>query len=202
MRLHDRILVVCEGGKTEPNYLKEVRAEYRLSSTSIRIIPCARGTALIQIVEDAESRCRDEKIYDRAYCVFDKDDHQTYSAAVQKARALDLKMRNDVRELVSFSAVTSVPCFELWLLLHFENVTREEHRDKVRSSLQAHYPEYSKGAKGTFAFTRDRLRVAYENASYLREQRGRTGQDNPGTEMDILTRYLIEIGQEHLEMIQ
>ncbi|MBN9277772.1 MAG: RloB domain-containing protein [Hyphomicrobium sp.] len=39
-----------------------------------------------------------------------------------RAEQLDNTLRNDEKKLVRFFAVPSVPCFELWLLLHFENV--------------------------------------------------------------------------------
>jgi len=38
------------------------------------------------------------------------------------AKSLDGKLRYDSNDCVSFKAIASVPCFELWLLLHFEDV--------------------------------------------------------------------------------
>jgi hypothetical protein len=194
-------LIVCEGSKTEPNYLDELRAVYRLSSAHIKIVSCSTGTAPIQIVEDAERQCREQRTWDRVFCVFDMDDHQSFQVAKSKAQALNLKMKSDEHQQVPFFAVTSVPCFELWLLLHFELLSREENRDFVQSAVRRHLPRYTKGASGTFTSTRHLVSAAFDNALTLREQRKRTGRENPGTEMDILTRFLIEVGEKHFEMI-
>lgn len=34
---YDRVLIVCEGAKTEPNYFREIRDAYRLSTANIDI---------------------------------------------------------------------------------------------------------------------------------------------------------------------
>lgn len=35
---YDRVLIVCEGEKTEPNYLKEMIAHFQLSSANVAIV--------------------------------------------------------------------------------------------------------------------------------------------------------------------
>ena len=52
---YDRILIVCEGSKTEPNYLREIRAYYRLRSANVVVRPSESGTAPLQVVECALS---------------------------------------------------------------------------------------------------------------------------------------------------
>jgi hypothetical protein len=60
---YDRVLIVCEGKKTEPYYFGGLRLHYRLSSANIEITP-ANGTDPMSIVSFAEARL-DE--YDRAF---------------------------------------------------------------------------------------------------------------------------------------
>jgi hypothetical protein len=35
----ERMLIVCEGEKTEPNYIGEIRSELRLSTANVQIWP-------------------------------------------------------------------------------------------------------------------------------------------------------------------
>jgi hypothetical protein len=50
---YDRILIVSEGSKTEPNYFREIRAAYRLHTANVEVRPSELGTAPIQ-VKDGE----------------------------------------------------------------------------------------------------------------------------------------------------
>ena len=56
--------------------------------------------------------------FDRIIVVFDRDEHQSHHAALAQAAAQNGKLRNDNGVAVPLEAVASVPCFELWLLLH------------------------------------------------------------------------------------
>ncbi len=47
---YDRILIVSEGSKTEPNYFREIRAAYRLHTANVEVRPSELGTAPIQVV--------------------------------------------------------------------------------------------------------------------------------------------------------
>ena len=48
---YDRILIVWEGSKTEPNYFKDIRAAYRLQTANIEVQPSGFGTGPIQVVQ-------------------------------------------------------------------------------------------------------------------------------------------------------
>lgn len=98
------------------------------------------------------------RAFERVYAVFDRDDHLTYHDALQLANSLDNKLRNNAKQAVIFKAIASVPSFELWLLLHFEDIQAPLHQDEVLQRLKQHIPGYQKGEKGAFAVTRDRLR--------------------------------------------
>ena len=188
---HDRVLIVCEGKKTEPNYFNEIRSNYRLSATHVEIVQCSIGTAPIQIVEDAKQRFRESKKYDRVYCVFHRDDHKSFQDALNTARSLNNKMKNDEGRLIPFSAIPSIPCFELWLLIHFQPLLREENRDSVFAFLKQELPSYEKGARDTFARTKDNLYTAYSNAEAIRQRRVQTNSENPYTDIDIVVKFSI-----------
>ena len=58
---YQRVLIVCEGEKTEPLYLGEIRQEHKLASANVQVWPSALGTEPLQVVEYAEQllRCGD-----------------------------------------------------------------------------------------------------------------------------------------------
>ena len=79
---YDRILIVSEGSKTEPNYFREIRAANRLHTANVEVQPSEMGTSPIQVVKYArelfENGDRHKHIQPRAfeqvYTVFDRDD--------------------------------------------------------------------------------------------------------------------------------
>lgn len=169
---YKRILIVCEGEKTEPHYFGEIRQEHRLATANVQVWPSAFGTQPLQVVEYAEQMFREgdrrkgipPKAFDHVCAVFDRDDHVTYHQALAKADSLNYKLKNDSGERVPFQAIASVPCFELWLLLHFEDIHAPIHRDEIYARLTHHLPEYDKGQRGYWAATKDRLERAVARA--------------------------------------
>ena len=108
--------------------------------------------------------------FDQVYAVFDRDEHDSYFDALNLAKSLDGKLRNDNNDGTIFKAIASVPCFELWLLLHFEDVHAPLHRDEVTERLKQHIPDYQKGNRGIFANTRAMLEAATQRALALSAQ--------------------------------
>lgn len=170
-----RILIVTEGSKTEPLYLEEIRAAHQLHSASVAVQPGQLGTAPIQVVRYARQLFEEgdlhhgirPKSFDQVHAVFDRDEHDSYFDALNLAKSLDGKLRNDDRQPVSFKAIASIPSFELWLLLHYEDIQHPLHRDEVMARLKQHIRGYDKGAGGAFASTRDRLTMATQRAQTL-----------------------------------
>ena len=172
---YDRILIVTEGSKTEPLYLGEIRKEFRLQTTNVQVQHSQFGTAPILIVEYAEylfvngdeAKNIQPCAFEQVYVVFDRDDHESYHNALAKAVALNGKLLNDAKQKVKFLAIASVPCFELWLLLHFEDVLAPLHRTEVYQRLRQYLTEYDKGQAGHYAQTCQHLAVAAQRAEHL-----------------------------------
>lgn len=149
----ERLLIVCEGSKTEPLYLGEIRQQLRLPSANVQVQPAAYGTEPLRIVEYAERLFIEgqralgihARTFDRVVVVFDRDEHHIYHAALQRVAALNGRLKNDERVKVPFEAVVSVPCFELWLLLHFEDVFAPLHRDEAIVRLRGYLAGVSAG---------------------------------------------------------
>lgn len=141
------ILIVTEGEKTEPNYLKALRNRFQLSATDIEIVH-PEGTDPITLVKEA-SRLRDWQrkavknghgvVYDEVWVVFDLEQiHDERRELACQAMALP--------EAKKMRFAISDPCFEFWLLLH-EKQTTASFADcrTVISRLKDYWPDYSKG---------------------------------------------------------
>jgi len=189
---YDRVLIVCEGSKTEPNYLRELIDYLRLSSANVEVDGDS-GSSPINVVKHAKLRYREEQAkgdaFDRVFCVFDKDAHSTYAEAM---RALSgLKPRG------VFQSIPSVPCFEYWLLLHFAYSTRPYHASGRRSAcdcligeLRNYMPGYAKGGKGIFEQVMAQTDQAVAFSERALQAAEKAGTDNPTTRMHELAEYL------------
>ena len=187
---YDRVLIVSEGSKTEPTYFNDIRIKFRLPSAHIRAIPSDYGTDPLNVVSFAEDTVKASKAFEWAFAVFDRDEHPSYRAALQKAASLDKKLRNDERKAVRFLAIPSVPCFELWLLLHYVDVHVVAHRDEIISRVVEKIPGYSKGAKGIFEKTSPNIDAATERAESLRARFQPEGGQDAYTSVDLVVTKL------------
>jgi hypothetical protein len=147
-------------------------------------------------VDFAEETFLETKAFERVYAVFDRDDHESYHDALARAQALDGKYRNDERQAVVFKAVPSVPCFELWLLLHYEEVHSFYHRTDILDHLRRHIAGYQKGTTGVYQLTEPHIELAVQRAQRLQTRfRAATGTD-PFTGVGELVELLRSIRRE------
>ena len=190
---YDVVLIVCEGSKTEPNYLQGLRVARKLSSVNIRIVPPPSSDPLA-IVEFAIRQLETDTDYNRGYCVFDRDQHPRFHAAM--ARVARSKLGREGRLI----AISSTPCFEIWILLHYAYSTSSYTAaggisacDCVIRDVRRHFPTYTKGHQAVFAALMDRLNQAVINAHQLEQHNSATGAENPATSMHHLINYLITL---------
>jgi hypothetical protein len=94
--------------------------------------------------------------------------------------------------MISFEAVVSVPCFELWLLLHFEDIQAPLHRHDALCQLKNHIPDYDKGAEGIFNLTSNKLEIAIERAQILADANSQH-QDQPYSDIHKLIKELMSL---------
>lgn len=197
----DRILIICEGSKTEPQYLDEIRQELRLSTAHVFVIGAAEGNDPLSVVNYAEKlfltgdphRRIEPRDFDQVVVVFDRDDHHSYHPALTRANQLHLKMKNNIKAKVPFEVCASVPCFELWLLLHFESVLEPIHRTEVYQRLKQHIDKYEKGDQGLWKRTKANLDTANQRALHLAEQTTRNNDAGPYTDMHTLVERLLNL---------
>src|SRR5258707_2699120 len=140
--LEKRFLIVCEDGKSAPNYFEALKKHYNLSATSVQVVGSGGSTQPTQVVtkaielkhnaEDAESGTVP---FNQVWCVIDGDYGNKIANARAKAKANNVEL------------AISTKCFEYWLLLHYEeNDTSTLDCDGLVSSLrERHIPGYEKG---------------------------------------------------------
>jgi hypothetical protein len=189
---YDYVLIVCEGGKTEPNYFRRLRDVYRLNSANIEITR-ADGTDPVSVVKFTEARLIQGE-FDRAYCVFDRDGHANYSEALQIVANSQNGKNGRLR------AITSVPCFEIWVLLHFRyssaafnSAGSQSACDRVVAEVRKHFADYSKGHTGVYDRLETLMEKAHAHAKRLTEENATTGSTNPATRVHELVEYLCNI---------
>lgn len=191
----ERYLIVCEGTKTEPFYLKELADDLGIRPSSLRIAPndgsspdrvVAHGIALYE----ADAKSGDS--FDQVFFVFDRDKHSTYAAAVQRVMDCAAVGR-------PFKAVTSVPCFEYWLLLHFgytdqpfDTAGRKSACDNLISVLRTKpgFKDYGKGKQGVYTLVKDKTPIAMKAAAKGLTNAKKTGEENPSTHLHELVNVL------------
>lgn len=187
---YEMVLIVCEGEKTEPNYFSALINDLQLNTANIVIVKNDEGSSPRTIVDFALEEYKKEKEYDRIFCVFDKDRHSTYSWTIDKIRKTRLEKNHFIL------AITSVPCFEFWLLLHFTYTTKQFDTYEgsicanVISDLKRYLPGYDKGNVDTYQVTKDKLVAAIANCKKIEQHCESANTDMPSTKIYELVEYL------------
>ena len=163
-----------------------------MSNANVRI--CGRGSDPLNVVDFAIETFRREQEFDRVYCVFDRDRHTTYNAALDKVRRTRLGKGSKI------FAIPSVPCFEFWLLLHFTYTTRpfdapagDSICSEVIEELKKHLSLYQKGQHDVFYKIQDKLDNAITNARRVEQFHKTSGTVNPSTLVHSLVEYLRDL---------
>jgi hypothetical protein len=192
---YDRILIVSEGKKTEPLYLDDIRKKFRIPSAHLRVLYSDWGTQPRQVVDFAESKFLETREFEWVYAVFDRDIHATYHDALARTAALNGKLKNSEKKPVHFVAIPSVPCFEVWVLLHYVNLQAFCDRHETFQRVRQHIPTYDKGIEGIFGLTEARIQAATDRAEWLRARYGPHSGTDPYTDMDLLVAKLLSVGK-------
>jgi RloB-like protein len=189
-----RVLIVCEDSKSSVFYLKELAKDLGLNAVTVEGERC--GSAPSSVLKFAQEQhansVKDRDPYDRVFCVFDRDQHPCFEATVQAIS--DIKSKN------TFFAITTTPCFEFWLLLHFvydaspyQPSGNKSSCDNTNTKLKSHWADYGKSKRGIYTFTKDKTQKAVTNAKQLAIENLKTGSNNPQTNMHELIEYLQSI---------
>jgi len=138
-----KILIACEGSKTEPIYFNSIRNDLRSPTLNIIVLPHQSKTdprsIIERLIEERQQR-KDNQQWskeDNAWAVFDGDEHiekslANWQSAIERAKSKKINL-----------AITN-PCFELWYLIHFQDHFAQITRDSLMNLLKKHIADYDK----------------------------------------------------------
>jgi hypothetical protein len=139
-----RILIICGGKNTEPDYFRH----FRLVTADVKVLGFGfvPKTLVEKTIELKNEAAEGSKPYDQVWCVFDSDDFQDFNDAITLAE------RNSVNPAWSNQA------FEYWLILHFEDhqggaMHRDDYDKRLNMYLRPFRLSYE--GKGSKKITRD-----------------------------------------------
>lgn len=156
-KLKSRLHIFCEGEKTEPNYLTEY-IEKKFPGTKLSYVRKTRKNTPVQLVNEAAKEKKNSPVDDEFWVVYDRESVNKYPDSLH-AKARDKANANGIE--IALSNV----CFEIWILLHFQNSLAEysDYSDLLRrSNLKTHIENYEKGTR--YSFSENQIQSARENA--------------------------------------
>ena len=180
-KLRKRILIVCEGEKTEPNYFKAFKKQLPRGLVEVDIL--GAGTNTLSIVKIAKNKMKESKKtnipYDHVWVVFDRDSFppSDFDNAISSA------------ESNNFDCAWSNEAFELWYLLHFEFRNTAMPRIDYSSKLSKYLDEkYKKNNYNMYDKLFDKQIIAENNARKLLNQHRSCppSKSNPATKVHLL----------------
>jgi len=126
-----RILIVCEGEKTEPNYFRSIIARFPPHLAELVEVEGlgANTQSLVNQAKQLRARKADTDYpYDETWVVFDRDSFppDAFDNAIRSA------------ESATMGAAWSNEAFEIWYLLHFEDRQTGMNRDAYKARLTHH----------------------------------------------------------------
>ena len=193
-----RILISCEGEKTEYNYFEDIRKSLRMEPNKIIVLePEASDPLSIvrQVLEERVYRQQNKEWAedDMAWAVFDGDEHianniNNWQEALQLARG------NDIRLAISN------PSFEYWYLLHYQNQNSFLTRQQAMQLLKTHLPNYEKSDVLYRNELQPLTKTAIERARQIRhlaEGNALEAYTNPCTHVCELVEIILSLEREN-----
>ncbi|MEA1673472.1 RloB family protein [Nitrospirillum sp. BR 11163] len=195
-----RILVVCEGLKTEPNYFNALARQYRARNVIIKGSGGVSGTDPCSVLQFALECNKDDGPYENIFCVFDKEGtlerEKNLEAACAKIDGISRKKRGTLK----VTAVKSIPCFEYWVLLHFEFTTKpfvaaggKSCCESLISKIKGYMPEYSKGRYDLMPRIVGNVEIAIQRSENALSLLNGQNSDNPSTYVHLVAKKIISM---------
>ena len=192
-----RILILCEGAKTEPNYFAQLKQAEHLTSVFVRP-PRRKQIGPAGLLRRLREELEEDSDWDEVHCVLDHDGRDTEIREF-RTRLAAINQKSDTQ----VKMILSVPCFEFWLLLHFEFTDRpfvpkggRTACDDVIKKLRRHLSDYRKNNPQTFRRCHQHMNTAIQNAAQLESERPEPPQPGPSyTNVGSLMKRLLRISE-------
>lgn len=194
-----RFIVFCEGANTEPGYFKSLRQACgdalieieTIGAVGVPFTVAQQATRRAQELGLGRRRRKALNSFeegDQVWAVFDRDKHPRFAEAVQFCEGRGVFVGR------------SIPCFELWLILHEQDFDRPDGHEAVQAHLQRLRPEYDP-AKRKIPDCDDlvkRVEVAEDRAALQLARREEEGAryGPPSTTVGRLTRAIREAAEQ------
>ncbi len=201
----ERVLIVTEGSKTEPEYFRRLIQELGLTTAQVKVVGDG-DPAPISVVQHAKALLKVDDDFEHVFLVFDRDSHTTYNEAISKAK--NLKPRRAPKKQVVV-VIPSIPCFEIWYLFHVSD-SRSPYpigqgvgspaQDLIQDLKDAH-PCFAAYDKATCAAFYDEIKPmrdqACTRAVKALEEAWKEGkrefQENPSTRVHVVVERLQDL---------
>jgi len=130
-----RFVLFCEGTKTEPGYFQAVRTMHRDALIDLRIVGVGADPLVIarRAISERARQAADGNSFeenDEVWIVIDRDTHRRFDAALAACASGNVEIAR------------SNPCFELWLILHFEDFDQPGNSRHVQRHLESLSDDY------------------------------------------------------------
>ena len=175
-----RVLIVCEGEQTEPNYFRRFRV-----NADVHIVGGAGNPlGVVKRAQQLQAKAaRERAAYTEVWVVFDKDEFpaEDFNNAIQEAKQAGL------------GVAYSNQAFELWYVLHFDYMDNAVSRQQYIAILTARLGrEYRKNDVHLYDLLLDKQPTAIRNAKRLlgTYQKHNPARDDPCTTVYQLVEQL------------
>jgi hypothetical protein len=186
-----RILIVSEGEVTEPIYFRDLGRRVRTQLEITVVGPAGVPVSVVQKAVDMKKKAeiagkkqQDSFIpFDEVWCVFDVDEHPNLTQAINRAKTNNI------------GVALSNPCFELWLVLHYQDQRAHIHRDVLQTLCAQLVPGYKKHPPCEELFPRlgEALSRAQNLDRWQRHQSRPNG--NPTTDVHRLVKQILALAK-------
>jgi hypothetical protein len=179
----ERILIVCEGEKTEPNYFRSFPVDKEVVEVDIYGEGMNTDRLIEEVISMQEEAKRNGLIYNQVWCVLDRNSFppQNFNRAIQLAES------NKIRVAYSNEA------FEIWYLLHFhyfvDAASRSQYKGRLSNLLNL---PYKKNSETMYAELLTKQPTAIKNATKLLNEYSpiKPEANNPSTTVHLLVQEL------------
>lgn len=189
------VVIACEGAETEPAYFEEVKARLHAPGLHVEVLQRedrenSSPERVRRMLDDFEIRWRLRE-GDTLWLLVDRDPQSWKPAMISEVAAACLQK--------DYRFTLSNPCFEVWLLLHFEDVSAQP--EQRRGELFANEDHLLKREVGRYRHDNSDMLDVLGPAVAEAIQRGRTLDVNPdhrwpdalGTRVYLLVEHLLDL---------